>query len=183
MAYLVGKITLISILVLLAQAQDTKTVPTPDPSWDDYRVKSCCPKDFIEVRNYCVQCSAPNVFDAVNQVCTPCAEGHSYNKVTKACDCTVACAAPRQLDAKNVCSCPLDNNPVVANKTQLEYDSVKNECNCPVSDNTSGKHLWNGKYCVACPTGTNYDPKEKQCYYCPEGFTRDPNTHQCTPSL
>ena len=122
MAYLVGKIALISIFVLLAQAQGTQTVPTPDPSWDDYRVKSCCPKDFIEVRNYCVQCSAPNVFDPVNQVCTPCAEGHTYNKVTQACDCTVPsvpCALPRLLDSKNVCSCPLDNNPVEAKKTQL----------------------------------------------------------------
>ena len=34
------------------------------------------------------------------------------------------------------------------------WDSVGNLCNCPTD-----LPLWNGRYCVACPVGTEFDPK------------------------
>jgi hypothetical protein len=43
--------------------------------------------------------------------------------------------------------------------------------------------LWNGKYCVICPTGTTFDPKEQQCYHCPDGFVRNEDSHTCVPGL
>ena len=166
------KIAVLAFIFLVAQAQNV-TIPTPDPSWDDYQVKSCCPKGFLEVSNYCVQCSAPNVFDSISQVCRPCPTGQSYNNATKACDCTVPCAAPRALDSNNQCNCPADQKGNV--KT---WDQTANTCNCPAN-----LPLWNGKYCVACPAGTEFDPKEKQCYHCPEGFVRDIITHNCVPGM
>ena len=45
MAYLAGKITVFAVLVLLAVSQTT--LPSPDPSWDDYKVKACCPQGFV----------------------------------------------------------------------------------------------------------------------------------------
>ena len=49
----------------------SKTFPNPDPSWTEYQVKSCCPRGFYEVLNYCVRCTAPNIYDAVDQRCKP----------------------------------------------------------------------------------------------------------------
>lgn len=86
-----GKITILAMIVLLAHSQGSKTIPSPDPSWDDYKLKSCCPKGFMEVSNYCVQCTAPNVFDSIDQKCRPCPADHVYNNATKSCDCKIAC--------------------------------------------------------------------------------------------
>jgi len=47
MAYLTGKITIFIVLVILAASQASKTIPSPDPSWDDYQVKACCKQGFI----------------------------------------------------------------------------------------------------------------------------------------
>ena len=101
-----GKIIVLALVVLVAQAQTT--IPQPDPSWDDWKVKACCPKGFVEVSNYCVQCNAPYVFDSVAQKCTPCPADHTFNNATKTCDCKVPCELPRQLSANNVCQCPAD---------------------------------------------------------------------------
>jgi hypothetical protein len=151
------------------------TLPYPDPSWDDYKVKACCPKDFVEVNNYCVQCSAPNVFDPIDQRCRPCPPDHSYNSLTKTCDCRVLvkCEAPRQLNSNNVCECPVDQKGI-----RRVWNESGKSCECP-----SNLPLWNGKYCVACPAGTEFDPKERQCYHCPDGFKRDYTTHACVPGL
>ena len=149
------------------------TLPSPDPSWDDYKIKACCPKDFIEVSNYCAQCNAPNVFDSIDQKCRPCPADHVYNTASKACDCKVACEAPRQLNANNVCECPADQKGL-----KRVWNESDRSCGCP-----SNLPLWNGKYCVACPSGTEYDPKEHQCYHCPDGFKRDYATHACVPGL
>jgi hypothetical protein len=111
MAYLVLKIALLAVLVLVAQTQGT--VPQPDPSWDDWKVKACCPKGFTEVSNYCVQCNAPYVFDAVDQKCKPCPADHTFNNATKSCDCKVPCELPRTLNANNICACPADTKGVV----------------------------------------------------------------------
>ena len=108
MAYLVAKLALFAVFVMLVSAQGAKTFPSPDPSWDDYKVKSCCQQGFIEVNNYCAQCNAPNVFDAVERRCRPCPFDHVYNNVTKTCDCKVPCELPRQLSANNICECPMD---------------------------------------------------------------------------
>ena len=171
MAYLAGKIAFFAAIVLLATAQTT--IPSPDPSWDDYKIKQCCPQCFIQVSNYCVQCTAPNVFDAVDQRCRPCPADHVYNNATKQCDCKVPCELPRQLSANNICECPADQKGV-----RRVWNESDRTCNCPAN-----LPLWNGKYCVVCPTGTEFDPKEKQCYHCPEGFVRDYNTHNCVPGL
>ncbi len=45
MAYLPEKIIIFGLITLLAVSQTT--LPSPDPSWDDYKVKSCCPKGFV----------------------------------------------------------------------------------------------------------------------------------------
>jgi len=108
MAYLIEKVAIFAVLVLVASAQGLKTVPTPDPSWDDYKVKSCCNPGFVEVANYCVQCTAPNVFDSIDNRCRPCPADHVYNAGTKQCDCRVPCELPRQLNANNICDCPAD---------------------------------------------------------------------------
>ena len=109
------KLLLLALLVLVAYSQASKTVPTPDPSWDDYQVKACCPKGFSEVSNYCVQCNAPNVFDSIDQRCRPCPIDHVYNNQTKSCDCRIAtatCELPRQLNSNNVCECLADGKGV-----------------------------------------------------------------------
>ena len=150
----------------------TKTFPNPDPSWTEYQVKSCCPRGFYEVLNYCVRCTAPNVYDAVDQRCKPCPQDYVYNSATQRCD-FMKCDAPRAINpATNKCECK------IVKETQMIYKQETNECVCPPE-----LPLWNGKYCVACPSHTEYDPKEKQCYHCPEGFVRDYNTHACIPGL
>lgn len=171
MTHSVAKLAIFSLLLIVAFTQ--VTFPKPDPSWDDYKVKSCCPKDFIEVKNYCVQCTAPNVFDAVDLKCRPCPADHSYNAKTQTCDCKIACEAPRQLNANNICECPADQKGI-----KRVWNETDKSCNCPAN-----LPLWNGKYCVACPTGTEFDSKEKQCYHCPDGFIRDYNSHNCVPGL
>ena len=173
MAYLAQKLTIFAIIVLLAASQAGRTVPSPDPSWDDYKVKACCPQGFIEVSNYCVQCTAPNVFDAIDQRCKPCPFDHVYNNQTKACDCKVPCALPRQLNANNVCECPADQKG-----NRRVFNQADNTCTCP-----ENLPLWNGRYCVVCPAGTEFDEKEKQCYHCPDGFIRDRSSHACIPGL
>ncbi len=158
MAYLV-KASLVLVLIVCAYsqattypyniAQGTKSLPQPDASWDDYQIKSCCPKGFNEVGNYCVQCNAPYVFDSADQKCRPCPSDHIFNNQTGRCDCTVPCAAPRQINpANNQCECQTFNG------TRMTYQPDTNKCVCP-----SNLPLWNGKYCVACPTGTEFDPK------------------------
>lgn len=173
MAYLVGKLAIFALFVLIASAQAGKTIPTADPSWDDYKPKSCCPQGFIEVSNYCAQCTAPNVFDSIDQRCKPCPADHVFNAVTKQCDCKVPCELPRQLNANNICECPADQKG-----SKRVWNESDRTCNCP-----SNLPLWNGKYCVACPTGTEFDPKEHQCYHCPDGFVRDYSGHACVPGL
>lgn len=99
-------------------AQDTgaKTFPAPDPSWTEYQVKSCCPKGFLEVLNYCVKCTAPNVFDPVDQKCKPCPEGFQYSNVTLRCEC-FKCDPPRALNPANgQCECK------AVNGTQMFYN-------------------------------------------------------------
>lgn len=88
MSFKVGRFLILSLLIILIQNQ---SIPQPDPSWDDYKVKACCPQGFIEVLNYCVQCNAPNVFDSIDQRCRPCPPDHVYNNQTKSCDCKVPC--------------------------------------------------------------------------------------------
>jgi hypothetical protein len=39
------KLFVIALVVLVASAQTT--IPQPDPSWDDWKVKACCPKGFV----------------------------------------------------------------------------------------------------------------------------------------
>lgn len=149
-----------------------RTFPNPDPSWTEYQVKSCCPRGFNEVLNYCVKCTPPNVFDVADQRCKPCPADHLYNNVTSRCEC-FKCDPPRALNpVNNQCECK------TVNGTIMTYKNDTNECICP-----SNLPLWNGKYCVACPPATEYDPKEKQCYHCPEGFVRDYNSHACVPGL
>ena len=104
-----GKIALLVVLVFVASAQSSSSIPQPDPSWDDWKVKACCPKGFIEVSNYCVSCNSPNVYDSVDQKCKACPADHVFNNATKTCDCKVPCELPRQLNAKNVCECPVDD--------------------------------------------------------------------------
>lgn len=101
MSNFVFKTAIVALILLFVHSQTT--IPQPDPSWDDYKIKSCCSKGFIEVKNYCVQCTAPNVFDSIDQKCRPCPADHTYNAQTKQCDCKVACDAPRQLNANNIC--------------------------------------------------------------------------------
>ena len=171
MSQVIIKTALLALLVLFVHSQTT--IPQPDPSWSEYKVKSCCPQGFLEVKNYCVQCTAPNVFDPIDQRCRPCPADHTYNTQTKQCDCKVPCEAPRQLSATNVCECPADQKG-----TRRVWNESDKTCNCP-----SNLPLWNGKYCVACPAGTEYDQKEKQCYHCPDGFVRDYSSHACVPGL
>lgn len=148
----------------------SRTFPNPDPSWSKFQVKSCCPQGFYEVLNYCVRCKAPNVFDAIDSRCKPCPQDFRYSNATSRCE-YFKCDAPRAVNpANNQCECK------VVNGTIMTYNAGTNECVCP-----SNKPLWNGKYCVDCPPGTNFDEKEKQCYHCPEGFVRDPVTHSCHP--
>jgi hypothetical protein len=176
MSNLVAKLAILSLCLFAVFTQTT--IPQPDPSWDDYKIKSCCPKDFIEVKNYCVQCSPPNVFDSIDLRCRPCPADHTYNPQTKSCDCKApvvvapTCVAPRILN-NNVCECPADQKGI-----KRVWNEAGKSCECP-----SNLPLWNGKYCVACPAGTEFDPKEKQCYHCPDGFIRDINSHNCVPGL
>ena len=153
-------------------AGGARTFPNPDPSWNDFQIKSCCPKGFVEVYNYCVRCGEPNWFDPIDNKCKPCPADHTYSKVTGRCEC-FKCEAPRALNpVTNQCECKTIKG------VQMIYQDSTNECVCP-----SNLPLWNGKYCVACPPATEYDPKEKQCYHCPEGFVRDYNSHACVPGL
>ena len=95
MASILTKSILLAVLIIFVQTQapntGSRTIPSPDPSWDDYRVKSCCPKGFMEVLNYCVQCTAPNVFDSIDQKCRPCPADHIYDNTTQSCVCKIPC--------------------------------------------------------------------------------------------
>ena len=91
MAYLIGKIALLVVLIFVASAQSSSSIPQPDPRWDDWKVKACCPKGFIEVSNYCISCNVPNVYDSVDQKCKACPADHIFNNATKTCDCKVPC--------------------------------------------------------------------------------------------
>lgn len=94
--------------------------------------------------NYCAKCNAPNVFDPIDQSCKPCPSDHTYSNVTQRCECAQKCDAPRAINpTNNQCECK------VVNGTQMVYKNDTNECVCPLN-----LPLWNGKYCVACPTGT-----------------------------
>lgn len=44
MSFSLIQIFFVTLCILSVFAQN---VPSPDPSWDDYKVKACCPKDFI----------------------------------------------------------------------------------------------------------------------------------------
>lgn len=165
------KLTVFSLFLLAVFTQTT--IPQPDPSWDDYKLKACCPKGFIEVQNYCVQCTDPNVFDSIDQKCRPCPADHTFNAQTKTCVCSVACEAPRKLSSNSICECLPDQKGL-----KMVWNQSEKSCSCPAN-----LPLWNGKYCVACPAGTEFDSKEKQCYHCPDGFVRDYKSHNCVPGL
>lgn len=130
-----------AILVLIASSQ-YNSAPSPDPSWDESRLKSCCPQGFIEVSNYCVQCTGQNVFDAIDQRCRPCPADHTFNAQTRQCDCQPPCALPRVLNTNGICDCPVDQKG-----SRRVWDG--SNCYCPPE-----LPLWNGKYCVKCPVGT-----------------------------
>lgn len=109
----------------LAFAFTQTTFPSPDSSWNNYQIKSCCPKGFIEVYNYCVRCAAPNFFDPIDNKCKACPADHIYNNITNRCEC-FSCKAPRVLNpVNNQCECK------VVNGTQMTYKSDTNECICP----------------------------------------------------
>ena len=150
MANLFTKAILLVALIIFVHAQATgsRTFPNPDPSWDEYQIKSCCPKGFYEVNNYCVQCIAPNVFDSIDQRCRPCPADHIYDDSTQSCVCKIPCPSPRVLNGKS-CECPADGKGIAR-----VWNPTDKSCNCP-----SNLPLWNGKYCVACPAGTEFDPK------------------------
>lgn len=170
MAYLLTKIFVALCVVALASAQ----FASPDASWSNFRVKSCCPTGYNEIGSYCVQCTAPLFWDPISAKCQSCPEGHFYNPTLNRCDCSKPCDAPRQINpANNQCECPADKKGI-----KRVWQSSTKTCECPPE-----LPLWNGKYCVACPAGTTYDPKERQCYHCPEGFVRDINSHACVPGL
>lgn len=131
-----------------AASTASRTFPNPDPSWGQFQVKSCCPQGYYEVLNYCVKCAPPNVFDAIDSRCKPCPADHQYSNITGRCEC-FKCDPPRALNpANNQCECKYVNGTI------MTYKADTNECICP-----SNLPLWNGKYCVACPAGTNYDEK------------------------
>ena len=158
MAYLV-KLSLVLLLVLGVFTQATtspfntgagvKSLPQPDATWDDYQIKSCCPKGFNEVSNYCVKCNAPYVYDSIDARCRPCPSDHVFNTQTNRCDCTIPCALPRLISPQNnQCECPTYKD------VRMVWQESDNKCACPAN-----LPLWNGKYCVACPSGTTFDPK------------------------
>ena len=169
MAYLLAKIFVFVCIASIALAQ-----VNPDPSWSDYKPKQCCPTTFSLFGNYCVQCAAPLFWDATTGRCSSCPSDHIYNPTSKRCECTIPCDAPRTYNpASRQCECPADQKG-----TRRVWSDADKSCQCP-----SNLPLWNGKYCVVCPTGTTFDPKEQQCYHCPDGFVRDQNSHSCVPGL
>lgn len=170
MAYLLSKIFVTLCIVAIATSQ----LPSPDASWSSFQVKSCCPAGYNEIGNYCVKCTAPLFWDAISGKCQSCPQGHFYNPTFNRCDCTVPCEAPRQINpANNQCECPADQKG-----NRRVWSASDKSCQCPPE-----LPLWNGKYCVVCPAGTEFDSKEKQCYHCPDGFIRDYNSHACVPGL
>ena len=172
------KAMVVLAIVACAVCQDDqppvqRTFAQPDPSWNEFQIKQCCPQGWIAVGNYCAKCTPPNVFDPIDQKCRPCPADHTYSEVTQRCEC-FSCDLPRKMNpANNQCECP-----TVGEGIRMRYMEDTNECVCP-----EDLPLWNGKYCVKCPPGTEYDPKEKQCYHCPEGFIRDITSHACVPGL
>ena len=170
MAYLSGKIFVVLCIATIAASQ----FASPDASWSNFQVKSCCPTGYNEIGDYCVKCTAPLFWDALSGKCQSCPQGHFYNAQFNRCDCEVPCPLPRKINPANrQCECPADQN-----KHPMVWNPTDKTCNCPTE-----YPLWNGKYCVVCPAGTEFDPKEKQCYHCPEGFVRDFTGHQCVPGL
>ncbi len=165
MAYLLAKIFVFLCVASIAASQQTAPqVINPDSSWSTYQLKKCCPTDFSVFGNYCIQCTAPLFWDAASGRCASCPSDHIYNPTSKRCECTIPCDAPRTYNpSTRQCECPADQKG-----TRRVWSDADKSCQCP-----SNLPLWNGKYCVACPAGTNFDPKEHQCYHCPDGFVRD----------
>lgn len=85
MAYLLTKICLVLVISTFVFAQSGSRYSSPDASWSDYSVKSCCPQGYNEVGNYCVKCTAPLFFDPIDNRCNSCPQGHFYNSVTSRC--------------------------------------------------------------------------------------------------
>lgn len=79
--------TLVLMTVLVFAFTQTTTFPSPDSSWNTYQIKSCCPKGYVEVYNYCVKCNAPNFFDPIDNKCKPCPADHTYSNITGRCEC------------------------------------------------------------------------------------------------
>ena len=174
MAYLLAKIFVFLCVASIAVSQSTVTVINPDPSWSTYQLKQCCPSGFNIFGNYCIQCAEPLFWDAISGRCASCPSDHIYNPTSKRCECTIPCDAPRQYNpSTRQCECTPDSKG-----TRRIWSETNKTCQCPPE-----LPLFNGKYCVVCPTGTEYDPKEKQCYHCPEGFIRDAGSHNCVPGL
>lgn len=76
------KTILISALLACAFSQ---AFPAADPSWNEYQVKSCCPKGYVEIYNYCVRCAPPKFFDPIDSKCKPCPPTHTYSNITGRC--------------------------------------------------------------------------------------------------
>jgi len=145
MAYLLAKIFVLVCVASIAAAQ-----VNPDPSWSDYKPKTCCPTAYSVFGNYCVQCTAPLFFDASVGRCSSCPSDHIYNPTSKRCECTIPCDAPRTFNpTSRQCECPADQKG-----TRRVWSDVDKSCSCPPE-----LPLWNGKYCVVCPAGTTFDPK------------------------
>ncbi len=173
MAYLLAKIFVVLCIASIAASQSAQVI-NPDSSWSTYQLKQCCPTGFSIFGNYCIQCTAPLFWDVASGRCASCPSDHIYNPTSKRCECTIPCEAPRQFNASSrQCECPVDQK---GNKRV--WSATDKTCQCPPE-----LPLWNGKYCVVCPVGTEFDTKEKQCYHCPEGFKRDYSSHACLPGL
>ena len=175
MAYLLAKVfVFLCVASIVASQTTTVTVVNPDPSWSTYQAKQCCPSGFNIFGNYCIQCTAPLFWDVVTGRCASCPSDHIYNPTSKRCECTIPCDLPRTFNpASRSCECPVDQK---GNKRV--WSATDKTCQCPPE-----LPLWNGKYCVVCPAGTEFDPKEHQCYHCPDGFIRDFSSHSCVPGL
>lgn len=146
MAYLLAKIFVVVCVASIAASQ----FASPDASWSTFQVKSCCPAGYNEIGNYCVKCNAPLFWDAVSGKCQSCPQGHFYNPTSNRCDCEIPCPAPRQINpTTRQCECPADQK----GNARVWNESNK-ECSCPLN-----LPLWNGKYCVVCPAGTEFDEK------------------------
>jgi hypothetical protein len=96
----------------------------------------------------------------------------------------VTCDSPSVWDEVNArcISCPEGSS----------WNAATKACDCPRAtpfvDPRTGKcaecpydkPIWNGRTCVACPAGTNYDVKSKTCTVCPEGLIYNAGERTCT---